>query len=159
MVRARWEVRPPGRQGGRAVPRWADGWACLLAVAAAIAGCLPEEEAGIDCAGLPGGNAAPTVDIVQPGEAATFEPGEAIHFAIRAEDDLDGPADLVLTFEDSVDGPLDMPGDLDEAGQVQFDWDGLSTGVHALVVTVTDRGGCTGTDDRAIQVCAGEDCL
>lgn len=142
-----------------------------LALALASPACAPEEDVPLDCAGQPGDNEAPVVDFIQPGEGVSFAPGESIHFIVKVEDDRDAPGDLQVTFEDSLDGVLEVPpprttetgpdgGVVDlEYAVFEFDHDGLGEGIHALVVTAVDSGGCSGADDRAIQICPEGDCL
>jgi hypothetical protein len=82
-------------------------------------------------------NTPPTVSVLSPADAATFDPGVLVEFFAVADDAQDDPDALAIAWESSLDGPLgDNPPDGD--GNVYLATNTLSAGDHVITVTALD---------------------
>jgi hypothetical protein len=95
--------------------------------------------------------AAPSIDLERPVDGDVVNQGETLTFTALVADGEDVPGDLWVTWESSLDGVL-YEGPPDSSGLAEFLDDTLTTGDHALTVTVTDNDGLYATASAAFSV-------
>lgn len=97
-------------------------------------------------------NSAPTCAMTGPTDGGAAASGSSVALS-GTVGDADQPSDsLVVQFSSSLDGAVGTPQTPTSDGSVSLAWPGLSTGVHALSMTVTDELGATCTDARSWTV-------
>ena len=85
-------------------------------------------------------NTPPAISIVRPLDGDAFEPDDVIEIEAVAEDSQDPPEELRLYWTSSLDGDLGE-GSPDSNGEVYLALSELSSGTHALTLTVVDTDG------------------
>jgi len=89
-------------------------------------------------------NTPPTASIIAPTGGETYTPGDLVELSGLARDDQDNSEDLEISWSSSLDGVLgEEPADTN--GDVYLALTDLSTGDHAITLTVADSSGDTST--------------
>ena len=96
-------------------------------------------------------SAPPEVTLIAPGVGEVFTNEERIRFQATVTDAEDAPVDLGLSWVSDVDGEFSTQGAV-STGEVDFQYLGLSAGVHVMTVTVTDSAGLETSVLRSFEV-------
>jgi hypothetical protein len=99
-------------------------------------------------------NTPPVVSIIRPLDGATFLADEVIVVEGVADDSQDPAEELRLYWTSSLDGDLGE-GSPDVNGEIYLALTGLTTGAHALTLTVVDTDGESGSASVGFEVGAG----
>ncbi len=92
-------------------------------------------------------NAAPTLQITGPADAALFSPGDIVHLTATSSDVEDGNLTAAIVWTSSLDGALGTGGTVDVST--------LHSGTHVISAAITDSGGKKTTLSRTVVVNAG----
>jgi len=95
--------------------------------------------------------ARPELTLSSPSSGEVFNDGEAIPFSAQVSDADDSATALTLSWESSLDGIFSTQG-ADSTGLAELSLSTLSTGDHALTLTVTDDDGFEASTTRAFTV-------
>ncbi|MEM8964544.1 MAG: matrixin family metalloprotease, partial [Acidobacteriota bacterium] len=92
-------------------------------------------------------NTAPTVNISNPSNGASFTQGTSVSFSGSASDAEDGSLTGSLAWSSSLDGSIGSGG--------SFSTSSLSVGSHTITASVTDSGGLSGNDSISLTITSG----
>lgn len=96
-------------------------------------------------------SAPPGITLVSPGVGEVFTNEERIRFQATVSDNEDAAVDLRLSWVSDVDGEFSTQGAV-SAGDVDFQYLGLSPGTHVMTVTVSDSAGLETSVLRSFEV-------
>ena len=96
-------------------------------------------------------NSAPQCELLLPESGSSVVVGEGVLFEGQATDVNVSSDQLSVSFESDVDGVLGS-GTINSAGEVLFNYSGLSNNDHIISMIVTDEVGSTCQDTMFLQV-------
>ncbi len=120
-----------------------------LAILLLLAGCQDNKVAVY--------NTPPGARINVPVTETYFDWGEAVEFSGTVFDDQESAADLEILWSSSIDGVFAGSLPADSAGVALFTAPDLSSGMHSISLTATDRNGESGVDTITVQIGPGGD--
>ncbi|MCK6529450.1 hypothetical protein L6R50_18510 [Myxococcota bacterium] len=120
-------------------------WVLLLSFALPLAACQEGDDDDVV------ENLPPTISLYAPADGSSFPHGEAVAFAGKVGDDVDGPGALTVTWSSDVDGEMG-PITLGESGDFSFQTTALSPGIQRITVTAVDSGGATTTRSANVSL-------
>ncbi len=102
-------------------------------------------------------NTPPGARINVPITEAYFDWGEAVGFSGTVFDDQESAEDLEVLWSSSIDGVFAGSLPADSAGVALYTAPELSSGMHSISLTATDRNGESGVDTIMVQIGPGGD--
>ena len=94
---------------------------------------------------------APQVTIISPTAVGSYYANQLILFSAQVQDDEDLPEELTYQWSSSLDGVLPITSTPESNGEIE-QYLNLSSGQHAITLTVTDQSNKTSTETVAITV-------
>jgi hypothetical protein len=100
-------------------------------------------------------HAPPAVSITQPSEDSSFTEDQTVSFSGLVDDDVDGAANLALTWSSNLDGLLD-DAPADSSGYTAFATADLSAGTHVITLQATNSNAESAEDYVTVTISAVE---
>ena len=82
----------------------------------------------------------PSLTLLEPADGDVVSEGAEVRFSATVSDNEDVPTDLLIDWVSDLDGTISAAG-ADSTGEVSFRTSALTSGDHAVTVTVTDTDG------------------